>query len=65
MYFFSDTYMRARNKAKDAEQTSDLASEMETENKRKRIQKVLSSSGSSDESILPSPPKRCNISECL
>lgn len=56
-----DHYMKARNKAKDAEETSDLASEMENENKRKRIQKVLSSSGSSDESILPSPPKRCMV----
>ncbi|KAG5866113.1 hypothetical protein JTB14_016762 [Gonioctena quinquepunctata] len=50
--------MKARNKAEEAEQTSDLASEKEIENRRKRIQKVLYSSGSSDESILPSPPKR-------
>ncbi|KAG5868169.1 hypothetical protein JTB14_004840 [Gonioctena quinquepunctata] len=54
-------YMKARNKAKEAEQTSDPASEKEIENRRKRIQKVLSSSGSSDESILPSPLKRCHL----
>ncbi|KAG5881556.1 hypothetical protein JTB14_028173 [Gonioctena quinquepunctata] len=52
-----DVYMKARNKAKEAEQTSHPASEKEIKNRRKRIQKVLSSSGSSDEFILPSPPK--------
>ncbi|CAG9825734.1 unnamed protein product [Phaedon cochleariae] len=52
-----DDYMRARNKAKTDEETSDLASEREGNYKRKRIQKVLSSSGSSEESLLPSPPK--------
>ncbi|KAG5880624.1 hypothetical protein JTB14_035239 [Gonioctena quinquepunctata] len=52
--------MKARNKAKEAEQTSDLASEKEIENSRKSIQKVLSSSGSSDESFA-FPPKRCHL----
>lgn len=56
----SDDYMKARQKARTAEETSDLASEFETDAiKRKRIQKVLSSSEESIvESILPSPPKR-------
>lgn len=42
-----------------AEETSDLVSEVEQENrKRKRIQKMLSSSEESiDDSLLPTPPQ--------
>ncbi|XP_074034287.1 uncharacterized protein [Leptinotarsa decemlineata] len=51
--------MKARQKARTAEVTSDLASEFESETKRRRIQKVLSSSEESiEESVLPSSPKR-------
>ncbi|CAG9817179.1 unnamed protein product [Phaedon cochleariae] len=62
---FND-YMRARNKAKVAEETSDLASEAEMEStKRKRkLKKVFSSSSSEEDSMennnikksLPTPP---------
>ncbi|CAH1153262.1 unnamed protein product [Phaedon cochleariae] len=52
-----DDYARARAKAKIAEETSDLNSDSE-QVKRKRVQKILSSSESdSSYSILPSPPK--------
>lgn len=51
-------YLKARNKAKIAENTSDINTEPEdVEVKRKRIQKILSSSDESiDDSNLPAPP---------
>lgn len=57
--------MRARNKARIAEDTSDLNTGEENnmgnpEKKRKRVKKVLSTSSSDSEfedSILPLPPK--------
>ncbi|CAH1154501.1 unnamed protein product [Phaedon cochleariae] len=53
-----DDYMTARNKSKVAEETSDLASDYENISKRRRVQKVLSSSDDSlTESILPVAPK--------
>ncbi|CAH0552793.1 unnamed protein product [Brassicogethes aeneus] len=57
-----DDYMIARNKAKVAEDTSDLNTADENENpKRKRVQKILSSSDSDQSSendcVLPLPPK--------
>uniref|UniRef100_A0A6P7GYH2 Uncharacterized protein LOC114343840 n=1 Tax=Diabrotica virgifera virgifera TaxID=50390 RepID=A0A6P7GYH2_DIAVI len=56
-----DDYWIARNKAKIAENTSELETESDTGNNKKRkvIQKILSSSDeeSIEESILPSPPK--------
>ncbi|KAJ8927704.1 hypothetical protein NQ314_019801 [Rhamnusium bicolor] len=62
-----DDYAKARLKAKVAEDFSDLNSESECKGKRKRIQKMLSSS--SDESLenientkLPPPPKMCKLS---
>ncbi|KAF5300816.1 hypothetical protein FQR65_LT19309 [Abscondita terminalis] len=55
-----DDYMKARSKAKLAEETSDLNTGDETEthsSKRRRIQKVLSSSEDSlNESLLSPPP---------
>ncbi|KAJ8928082.1 hypothetical protein NQ314_019380, partial [Rhamnusium bicolor] len=60
-------YAKVRLKAKVAEDFSDLNSESECKGKRKRIQKMLSSS--SDESLenientkLSSPPKMCKLS---
>ncbi|XP_023311148.1 uncharacterized protein LOC108917953 [Anoplophora glabripennis] len=54
-----DDYGKARIKAKVAEDTSDLNSDDTEEIKRKRVQKILSSSESDvgDVSFLPSPPK--------
>uniref|UniRef100_A0A1Y1LZX5 DUF4806 domain-containing protein n=2 Tax=Photinus pyralis TaxID=7054 RepID=A0A1Y1LZX5_PHOPY len=51
-------YLKARNKARIAENTSDINTEPEdVEVKRKRIQKILSSSEESiDDTILPPPP---------
>lgn len=53
--------MKARNKAKLAEETSDLntADEGNKGLKRKRIQKMLSSSDDSaiESQLLPSPPR--------
>ncbi|KAG5871350.1 hypothetical protein JTB14_019747 [Gonioctena quinquepunctata] len=52
-------YIKARNKAKVAEDTSDLASEAEIEAKRKRKMKKVFSSSSEDDSMemnIPTPP---------
>lgn len=60
MFLFSDDYLKARMKAKMAEDTSELNTDDDNSNnqKRKRIQKVLSSSDDSmDESLLEPPPK--------
>lgn len=60
---FLDDYMIARNKAKVAEETSDLNTADENETpRRKRVQKILSSSDSSSENdcLLSRPPKLSN-----
>ncbi|KAF5279013.1 hypothetical protein FQA39_LY05691 [Lamprigera yunnana] len=51
-------YLKARNKARVAESTSDINSEPDIESKRKRTPKILSSSDDSeDDSSLPPPPQ--------
>ncbi|KAK5640180.1 hypothetical protein RI129_010991 [Pyrocoelia pectoralis] len=64
-----DDYMKARNKAKLAEETSDLDTGDENEpnfSKRKRVQRVLSSSEhSSNESQLPLPPNIKKFSKTI
>lgn len=62
LFLFIDDYMKVRAKAKIAEDTSDLNTEVDENlmesKKRKRIQKVLSSSEDSiNESLLSPPPK--------
>lgn len=53
---FQDDYSKARSKAHTAEFTSDLNSETETNNKRKVYRKMFTSS-SSEENLIPQPPK--------
>lgn len=54
-----DDYFKARSKSRTAEVTSDLNSEIENNAKRKRIQKVFTSSSSEEdlETSLSQPPK--------
>ncbi|VEN40362.1 unnamed protein product [Callosobruchus maculatus] len=58
-----DSYAKARQKSKIAEETSDLSTDTEAINKRKRIQRVLSSDGASGSSSenetfsIRTPPK--------
>ncbi|XP_053984607.1 uncharacterized protein LOC128879469 isoform X2 [Hylaeus volcanicus] len=57
-FILSDTYSKARRKARDAEDTSDLLSEAESSRKRKKTKRFISSeTEDSDESMcFPSPP---------
>lgn len=64
-FFITDDYGRARNKARLAEDFSDLNSGNESNSKRKRIQKVLSSSSEdeSNPSLLPPLPKCSTVTQ--
>ncbi|XP_050517960.1 uncharacterized protein LOC126892471 [Diabrotica virgifera virgifera] len=54
-----DDYIKARSKARIAEDTSDLNTEDEHQKKRKKVQKIFSSSEdeSSNENLIGAPPK--------